>query len=239
VIPITKQGKMFFMIIYGKQVCLYALQEHGKSVKTVYIAKKGVLPQKLFEEYKDKIKFLEEKWAQSMSKGGNHQGLLLEMETLEESNLSSLKREPFILVLDGLTDTGNIGAIVRSAYALGVDGIIATGVKSLNMASVVRTSSGALLNIPFVIIPNISDVLHELKQVNFTLYGASMDGNAVDKCQFSQKRVLVLGSEGEGLSKRAKSKIDEIVSIKMRHEFDSLNVSAAAAILIHRMGNVI
>jgi len=227
------------MIIYGKQVCLHALQEHEENIKTVYIAKKGVLPQKLFEAYKPKIKFLEEKWAQSMSKGGNHQGILIEMEAFQESNLATLKKEHFILVLDGLTDTGNIGAIVRSAYALGVDGIIATGVKSLKMAAIVRTSSGALLNMPFVIIPNVLDVLNELKQVDFTIYGASMDGESLNKYQFSEKKVLVLGSEGEGLSKRAKSKIDKIISIEMKHEFDSLNVSAAAAIIIHRMGNVI
>jgi 23S rRNA (guanosine2251-2'-O)-methyltransferase len=101
----------------------------------------------------------------------------------------------------------------------------------------VRTSSGALLNMPFVIIPNIGDVLNELKQVGFRTYGAAMDGIDINTCQFKGKKVLVLGSEGEGLSKRAKSKIDEMVSIEMKHEFDSLNVSAAAAILIHRMGN--
>ena len=66
-----------------------------------------------------------------------------------------------------------------------------------------------------------------------------MDGEQSNKCQFSEKRVLVLGSEGEGLSKRAMSKVDELVSIEMKREFNSLNVSAAAAILIHRMGNVI
>ena len=227
------------MIIYGKQVCLHALQEHEKNIKTVYIAKKGILPKKLFDSFKPRIKFLEEKWAQSMSKGGNHQGILLEMEPLVQSDLATLKKERFIVVLDTLTDTGNIGAIVRSAYALGADGIIATGVKTLNFAPIVRTSSGALLNMPFTIIPNILDVLNELKQVDFKVYGASMDGTAVDKCQFSDRKVLILGSEGEGLSKRAKSKVDEIISIEMKHEFDSLNVSAAAAILIHRMGNVI
>jgi len=227
------------MIIYGKQVCLHALEEHSDKIETVYIAKKGILPQNLFNTFRDKIKFLEEKWAQSMSKGGNHQGILVEMKPLEQSSLSTLKNEPFLLVLDSLTDTGNIGAIVRSAYALGADGIIVTGVKSLNLASIVRTSSGALLDMPLVIIPNILDVLNELKQVGFTIYGASMDGEEVDKCQFSEKRVLVLGSEGEGLSKRAKSKVDQVVSIGMKHEFDSLNVSAAAAILIYRMRNVI
>jgi 23S rRNA (guanosine2251-2'-O)-methyltransferase len=229
--------KIFFMIIYGKQVCLHALEEHESAIKTVYIAKRGILPQKLFEAYKPRIKFLEEKWAQQMSKGGNHQGILVEMEEFKQSDLATLKQERFIVVLDMLTDAGNIGAIVRSAYALGADGIIATGVKTLNFSSMIRTSSGALLNMPFVIIPNVGDVLNELKQVGFTTYGASMDGENISSCQFSDKRVLVLGSEGEGLSKRAKSKIDKMVSIEMKHEFDSLNVSAAAAILIHRMGN--
>jgi len=225
------------MIIYGKQVCLHALEEHDAAIKTVYIAKRGILPQKLFEAYKPRIKFLEEKWAQQMSKGGNHQGILIEMEEFKQSDLATLKQENFVVVLDMLTDAGNIGALVRSAYALGADGIIATGVKTLNFSSMVRTSSGALLNMPFVIIPNIGDVLNELKQVGFTTYGASMDGTDINACEFSEKKVLVLGSEGEGLSKRAKSKIDEMVSIEMKHEFDSLNVSAAAAILIHRMGN--
>ena len=69
------------MIIYGKQVCLHALEHHEKKIKTVYVAQKGAnskgaLPKDLFHKYHDKIKFLEEKWAQSMSKGGNHQGYL-------------------------------------------------------------------------------------------------------------------------------------------------------------------
>jgi len=224
------------MIIYGKQVCLYALEKHPDTISTVYVAKKGILPQKLFHEHHDKIKFLEEKWAQSMSKGGNHQGLLLEVSDFKESGLSEIKKNDFIVVLDGLTDVGNIGAIVRSAYALGVDAIIATGVKQLNFAAIARTSSGALLDMPFMVNHNIMDVFNELQQVGFTFYGADMDGTAVQDMMFSSKRVLILGSEGKGLSKKAKSKINDVVSIEMKHAFDSLNVSAAAAILIHRMG---
>jgi len=223
------------MIIYGKQVCLYALKSHKALIKTVYIAKRGILPQKLYDQYKSRIKFLENRWAQSMAKGGNHQGILVEIEEFSQSNLSTIKEGNFILLLDTITDSGNIGAIVRTAFALGVDGIIATGVKSLNLASVVRTSSGALLDMPFMIIPNALDVLNELKQIDFTIYGASMDGTPINKYQFKQKKVLVLGSEGEGISKRVKSKIDEMVSIEMKREFNSLNVSVAAGILIDRM----
>jgi len=146
-----------------------------------------------------------------------------------------MKQSDFIVVLDGLTDVGNIGAIVRSAYALGAEGVIATGVKQLNFAVIARSSSGALLAMPFRIQHNIADVLHELGQVGFTSYGAAMEGEAIEHVTFAPKRLLLLGSEGKGLSKKARAKLDQTVSIEMKHAFDSLNVSAAAAILIHRM----
>jgi len=227
------------MIIYGKQVCLHALEHHSEKIKTVYVAKKNILPKELFHKFHDTIKFLEEKWAQSMAKGGNHQGLLVEMSDFEEANFSEIKQNNFILILDGLTDVGNIGAIVRSAYALGVDAIIATGVKQLNFAAVARTSSGALLDMPFMITPNILDNFNELGQLGFEVYGAQMDGVNINEINFATKRILVLGSEGKGLSKKVSSKVNHMVSIEMKHAFDSLNVSAAAAILIHRMNNAI
>jgi len=223
------------MIIYGKQVCLYALKQHSEKITTLYLAKKGLLPQPLFDQYKPKIKFLENRWAQSMSKGGNHQGILIEMDDIEFSDFAQIKKSDFIVVLDGLTDTGNIGAIVRSAYALGAEAVIATGVKQLNLSAITRTSSGALLDMPFLIAHNILDIFNELHQLGFVSYGASMDGEMLETLSFPTKRVLVLGSEGEGLSKKSKSKIQESISIEMKHGFDSLNVSAAAAILIHRM----
>jgi len=224
------------MIIYGKQVCLHALEHHSEKIQTVYVAKKNILPQELFHKYHDNIKFLEEKWAQSMAKGGNHQGLLVEMTPYEEVSFSEVKQNDFIVVLDGLTDVGNIGAIVRSAYALGADAIIATGVKQLNFAAVARTSSGALLDMPFMISPNILDNFNELGQLGFKVYGAEMNGTNIKEIEFASKRILVLGSEGKGLSKKVASKVNHMVSIEMKHAFDSLNVSAAAAILIHRMG---
>ncbi|PHS34556.1 MAG: 23S rRNA (guanosine(2251)-2'-O)-methyltransferase RlmB [Sulfurovum sp.] len=227
------------MIIYGKQVCLHALEHHSEKIKTVYVAKKNILPQALFHQYHDNIKFLEEKWAQSMAKGGNHQGLLIEMTDFEEASFSEVKQHSFIVVLDGLTDVGNIGAIVRSGYALGADAIIATGVKQLNFSAVARTSSGALLDMPFMISPNILDNFNELVQLGFNIYGAAMKGENIEHTSFSSKRVLVLGNESTGLSKKVMGKINHMVSIEMKHAFDSLNVSAAAAILIHRMGYAI
>lgn len=223
------------MVVYGKQVCLYILTHHKDRVKSVYIAKKGILPQPLFEEFGVCIKFLEAKWADSMSKGGNHQGLLLDVEDFEQTSFNDMKQSNFLVILDSLSDVGNIGAIARSAYALGAEGIIASGVRQLNFAGIARSSSGALFDIPFLVEQNPLSCINELQQLGFKLYGAAMDGVAVSDIEFSQKKVLVLGSEGEGISKRVKPKIDRMVSIPMQREFDSLNVSAAAAILLHRM----
>ena len=128
---------------------------------------------------------------------------------------------------------------MRSSYALGAEAIIASGVKQLNFAAIARSSSGAMLDMPFMIAPNILDTFNELGQLGFTVYGASMDGENVQNVTFEEKRVLVMGSEGKGLSNKVLSKIDHKVSIEMKHAFDSLNVSAAAAILIHRMGYAI
>lgn len=228
------------MIIYGKQVCLYALMHHSAKIKTVYVANKSanskdILPKELFHQYHDKIKFLEDKWANSMSKGGNHQGLLIEMSEFEQTSFLEIKNSNFIVVLDGLTDVGNIGAIVRSAYALGADAIIASGVKQLNFSAIARTSSGAMLDMPFMLSPNILDNLNELSQLGFVFYGASMDGKDIKDMNFEKKRVLVLGSEDKGISKKVLSRLNHKISIEMKHAFDSLNVSAAASILIHRM----
>jgi 23S rRNA (guanosine2251-2'-O)-methyltransferase len=228
------------MIIYGKQVCLYALTHHFDKIKTLYIANKSanskdVLPKDLFHKYHDKIKFLEEKWAKSMCKGGNHQGILVEIDDLTQTSFNNIKQSDFILVLDGLTDVGNIGAIVRTAYALGVDSIIMTGVNNLNLSAITRTSSGAMLDMDFMINKNILDHINELSQLGFIFYGAMMDGIDINKLEFNQKRVLVLGNEGDGISKKITKKLNQKVSIEMKHEFNSLNVNSAGSILIHRM----
>jgi 23S rRNA (guanosine2251-2'-O)-methyltransferase len=227
------------MIVYGKQVVLHALRHHPEKIEKIYIAKKGILPQDLFERYGEKIKFIENRWAQQLSKGGNHQGLLAEMAEFEPAPLAEIKQGEFVLVLDTLTDAGNIGAIVRSAYALGVDGIVATGIGQLNYAAVMRTSAGALMEMPFRVERNILDVLHELSQAGHRLYGASMEGVPVETMQFTRRRSLVLGSEERGISPKARRKLDETIAIRMKREFDSLNVSAAAAIMIHRMSYAI
>jgi 23S rRNA (guanosine2251-2'-O)-methyltransferase len=224
------------MLIYAKQPIYYVINNHPQKIKTLFLAKE--LEKKEYSRLMKmgfEIKRIPADAAGKMCKNGNHQGFLAEVQDLELHQFKSFLDKDFIVVLSGLTDVGNIGAIVRTAYALGVDAIVACGVKSLALEPILRTSTGALFDLPFAIEHNIHDVLNDLKMSGFTLYGADMGGKDIRDVVPKQKRVLVLGSEGEGLTSRVVSKLDEVVSIKMSHQFDSLNVSVAGAILIDRM----
>ncbi len=226
------------MIIYGKQICATLMQRHPELIERFLLAKE--VDKKEFSKIKKigkPVEKVDPKKAQAMARGGNHQGWLCEVRPYRYADFSELKDADFLVVLAGLTDVGNIGAVIRTAYALGADGVIASGVKQLQSEALIRTSAGAMFDMPVAIVPNLLDLLNELKQSGFTLYGAAMDGEPIEEITVDRKRVLVLGSEGEGIAKRALQKMDRVVSVKMARSFDSLNVSAAAAILIYRMGH--
>ncbi|MDP2851062.1 MAG: 23S rRNA (guanosine(2251)-2'-O)-methyltransferase RlmB [Sulfuricurvum sp.] len=224
------------MLIYGKQPVYYAIERHRERIKVLYLAKEvdkkeySALMKMGFE-----IKRIPEIAAQSMVKGGNHQGFIAEISQVVPYASPFLKKCDFIVVLSSITDMGNIGSLIRSAYALGVQALVISGIKEPNLEAMIRTSSGAALDMPLVIVHNIHDVLHELKQSGFQVYGAVMDGVDVRETTFAAKRVLVLGNEGEGLSGRVQKSLDVGVSIPMAHDFDSLNVGVAGAILMERM----
>ncbi|MEA3290569.1 MAG: 23S rRNA (guanosine(2251)-2'-O)-methyltransferase RlmB [Campylobacterota bacterium] len=226
------------MIVYGKQTVFYILEKHPKIIKEIYLTKE--LDKKLFKKFMDvgaKIIRPDNKKAQSLARGGNHQGFLLEIDEFEFAEISQVKKSDFIVVLDGLSDVGNIGAITRSCYALGADAVVVSGIKNFNPSPVIRTSSGAMLDIPVAVYENSYDLANELKQVGFSLVGADMDGYEVKEIEreSKQKTALFLGSEGQGLSNKLKKKLDLKVSIKMQNDFDSLNVSVAAGILIYEL----
>lgn len=224
------------MLIYGKQPVYYILERHPQCIRTLYLARE--LDQKAYGRLMRmgfEVKRIPENAAQKMSRGGNHQGFLAEIEAVEAAALDTLVTKDFLVVLCGITDVGNIGAIVRSAYALGVEGMVVTGLKSLPLEPVMRSSTGALADLPFNVTANLYDVMTELKNGGHRLYGAAMDGEDVRDLRFEGRRSLLLGSEGEGLPARAVRRLDEKVKIAMAHAFDSLNVSAAGAILMERM----
>ncbi|WP_456470551.1 23S rRNA (guanosine(2251)-2'-O)-methyltransferase RlmB [Caminibacter sp.] len=219
------------MIVYGKRVVEYIIQKHPDIVKEILISKK--LSKNEFKKFnKFKVKFIDNKLAQKLSKNGNHQGFFAKIEfTPQEWDIIGDK----ILILDSVTDMGNIGAITRAAYALGIDLLIITGIKDLKWDRIIRTSAGAALDMKIVTFQHILELINILKTKGYHLIGADLGG----KCRPSKKEkiALIMGNEGEGLSKKVKERLDEILTIHMKRDFDSLNVSVAAGILIDRITN--
>ncbi|UCM99995.1 23S rRNA (guanosine(2251)-2'-O)-methyltransferase RlmB [Sulfurimonas sp. SWIR-19] len=224
------------MLIYAKQPIYYLINNYPQKIKTLYLAKE--LEKKEYSRLMKmgfEIKRIPNEAAVKMSKNANHQGFLAEVQDYKLHNYQTFLDKEFVVVLAGLTDVGNIGAIVRSAYALGVDAIIVSGIKHLNIEPLLRTSTGALFDMPLAVENNIHNLLNDFKMSGFVSYGADMGGIDIREAKIVKKRLLVLGNEGEGLTARVSAKLDNIVSIKMAHDFDSLNVSVAGAILMDRM----
>lgn len=225
------------MIIFGKRVFFYTLKHHKSLIEEIFLAKE--VDKRDFAEISKsgfKVQKLDAKKAQALARGGNHQGFLMRLKDFEFSPLNLLKMDDFIVILDGISDVGNIGAIARTAWALGVCSLIINA-KSLELAGAVRASSGAFLNLKVHLSTEISSILNELKQLDFKIYAADASGKSIKSVEFAPKKCLILGSENSGISRKILAKCDEIVSVKMKNDFDSLNVSAAFAILCDRMIN--
>ncbi len=227
------------MIVYGKQISLYILDNFPEIIEEIYLQKE--IDKKLFYKFSNlgkKIIKLDPKKAQSMAKGGNHQGFLLGIKDIEFADFQEVKNQSgFLLVLYNITDIGNIGAIVRTAYAFGVDAVIVTAQKNFSLEPVIRSSAGAMLNMPMVLYTNALDLVNELKMAGYKTYGAGFKGEDIRSVAFLNKKAVFLGSEGEGIPRKILSKLDKQITINMVRDFDSLNVSAATAIICDRIAN--
>lgn len=225
------------MIIYGKQLFLHILDAHKQNLKEIYLAKE--IDKSLFAKISRlsvKILKIDNKKAQALAHGGNHQGFLAKVDEFEFCEIADLKEAKFLVILWNLSDIGNIGAIVRSAYALGADAICVVS-KNLQIEGVIRASSGAAYEIKIARIDDGAGLINELKQIGFQIFAATMDGEDIKTAKIGAKTALILGSEGEGIPQKIVTKCDHSVSIKMKHGWDSLNVSAAFAIICDRMIN--
>ena len=223
------------MIIYGKQLFLHILNKRPQILEEIYLSKE--CDKKLFSKIcgtGKKIIRVDNQKAQSLARGGNHQGFLANVSEFEFSDIAELKKLNFIAILYGISDVGNIGAIARSAYALGCEGLVIVA-KSINMQGVLRSSSGAAYEIPIAIFEDGLSLLNELKQFGFKIYATASNGKNVKEMRFAGKRALVMGSEGEGIPQKALAKCDECIGIKLKEGWDSLNVSAAFSIICDRM----
>ncbi len=164
-----------------------------------------------------------------------HQGLYLEADPLPSPDLGTLSGERVVLALDQITDPHNVGAIVRSAAAFGVEAIVTTARHSPAATGVLaKAASGGLEHVPFLIVRNLADALIALGERGFQRIGLDSTGDAeIDEVDLRAPLVLVLGSEGKGLRQRTRDVCDTVLRLAMPGAIKSLNVSNAAAISLY------
>ena len=190
------------------------------------------------------VEYVQAEKLDRMAPGIRHQGIVAlaspiafnSLETVLE-RAASRKEMPFLLLLDELQDPQNVGALIRSADAAGVHGVLLPRRRScpLNMV-VAKISAGAVNYVPVVQIGNIVQTLRNLKEQGFWVVGADMDGESLYfETDLDRPLVLVVGAEGKGIGRLVKENCDMLVRIPMQGGVNSLNASAAGAILLYEV----
>ena len=175
--------------------------------------------------------------------GANHQGIAVmyasqEYSTPEEILETAKQRNemPFIIICDELEDPHNLGAIIRTAEASGVHGIIIPKRRSASLnATVAKSASGALEYMKVARVTNISNTIDYLKENGVWVFGADMDGEDYTAVDFDLPCALVIGNEGKGIGALTAKKCDRIVSLPMCGKINSLNASVAAGVLMYEV----
>jgi 23S rRNA (guanosine2251-2'-O)-methyltransferase len=181
-----------------------------------------------------------------LANGGNHQGIVaqvaphdyLELEELIERAKTASDR-PIIVILDGITDPQNLGSIVRSAEALGVQGVVIPQRRAVGITStVLKVAAGALEHLPVARVVNLSRAMEQLKEAGFWIYGTTAEAeSAIYNVDFTDRRpiAIAIGSEGEGLSLLTQKGCDHLVSIPLTGKTPSLNAANAAAMCLYEI----
>jgi 23S rRNA (guanosine2251-2'-O)-methyltransferase len=173
----------------------------------------------------------------------NHQGVVLFVAAKEYCGIDDIfafagerGEPPFFVLCDSLEDPHNLGAVVRTAEAAGVHGIILPERRSASLSGIVsKISAGALEYMRVAKVGNINAAIETLKKRGVWIYAADMDGTPYDQVDFSGPAALIIGSEGKGVSRLAREHADVIVSIPMHGKINSLNASVAGGILMFAM----
>ena len=187
------------------------------------------------KENKIKYEFLHETRLNKMV-SEHHQGVVLDINDYEYYKLEDVIDENFLVCLDHLEDPHNLGAIIRTCECAGIKGIIIPKDRSIRVnETVMKISAGAINNVKIVEVSNLSETLRKLQKNMFFVYTADMDGIDYRKIDYADKKVLVIGAEGSGVSPIVRKNSDEIISIPMYGKINSLNASVSAAILIYGM----
>lgn len=236
-------------LIYGRHPVLAAL-ESERSLHRIWILPKLHYDPRfrgLLLRAKANGAIVDEVDARRLSQivqGANHQGIAAQIAPYAYIDLGELIDQakektdhPVIVAVDGITDPHNLGAIIRTAEAMGAQGLVIPQRRSVGITStVVKVATGALESFPVARVVNLGRALEELKNAGFWIYGTSADGSEpVHTVEFAKSAVLVIGSEGDGLSLLIQRQCDVLVSVPLQGKTPSLNASVATGMALYEI----
>lgn len=235
--------------IYGKNAVLEALKNRPDTVERVFMEKEKVFEETFEEEILSLVKkndfklerFVPNDLAKEL-KFANHQGILakINIDTLTVNFpyfIENLDISPntVLLILGELQDPQNVGAIIRSAAAFGVAGILIPEYDQVQINStIVKVSAGAAFSIPLVKINNVNNCIEKLKEKRFWVYGLDMAGEKfISEETFTEPTVFVVGNEGDGIREKTKESCDMLLKIPQSDKVESLNASVSTAVALY------
>jgi len=173
--------------------------------------------------------------------GGNHQGVIAAAAAhsyAEVEDILKIAEEkgepPFIIISDGLEDPHNLGAVIRTADAVGAHGVIIPKRRAVGLNFTVgKSSAGAIEYVPVAKVSNLASCIDELKEKGIWIYGTDMDGENWCGCDLTGPAAFIVGNEGKGMSKLIRSKCDFVLSMPMYGSINSLNASVAAGVVLY------
>lgn len=236
------------MIIYGKNAIKEALNS-GKTINKLFVENRRYFDkseQEILDKAKSKIvkiSFEQKNFLTQKCASPNHQGFVADItefvycttkDILEKASKND--EPPFILILDGITDPQNFGAIIRTAECSGVHGIIISKDRSCSVNEIVyKTSAGAVSNMLIAKVTNLNREIENLKRQNVWIYGLEVGGKNIYNTNLKGAIALVTGSEGKGLRQLVQETCDEIVSLPLKGQISSLNASVATGIAVYEI----
>ena len=189
------------------------------------------------------INYVAKERLDQLSETGKHQGVIAISAAYDYAEVDDILKKaeekgeaPFIIILDGIEDPHNLGAIIRTANQAGAHGIIIPKRRAVGLTpTVARTSAGAINYTPVAKVTNITQTIKDLKEKGMWFVCADMDGTTMYDLNLTGSIGLVIGNEGEGVSKLVKENCDMIASIPMKGDIDSLNASVATGVLAYEI----
>lgn len=234
-------------IIEGRNAVIEAFRA-GRTIDRLYVldgCKDGPIMSIKREAAKQgtPIKYVTKERLDQMSETGRHQGVIAAAAAYSYAEVSDILQkakdkgeEPFVLLLDGIEDPHNLGAIIRTANQAGAHGVIIPKNRAVGLtATVAKASAGALNYTPVAKVTNLGQTIEELKKEGLWFVCADMDGTSMYELNLKGPIGLVVGAEGDGVSRLVREKCDMTAQIPMRGDIDSLNASVAAGILAYEI----